>query len=310
VDDTFGRPGLARVRQTTRRADWAALPDAVAAAVADGDDRSTAIAVATRTITMKGQPLRLRLERWVADEPHNATAVLLLGAVEVERAWEARGLALAAQTAPNRLRAFGEILQRAELLCRAAADLDPADPTPWEWLLRMARGQQVEVTETLSRRQRLAALSPHHFMGHYTAVCSLSPMWGYPVETMFEQAEGWAAEAPAGSVLPALTFVAHFEWWRRGHLDERRFLRDPRIRAAAEDATSRMPMTPCQRRDEFWAHNHAAGWYSLIHDWRRAAQHLQLLGGYRTAAPWEYLTWRAPHLGFHARRLAAAQLGR
>ena len=137
--------------------------------------------VAAETIALHSRRLRPSLERWVAAEPADATAALLLGALEVDRAWKIRGGALAADTR-----------------------------------LHMARGQQVGLVETLARRDRLAELSPQHFMGHYMAVGSLSPMWGYSRQVMYTQVQNWTSAASAGSLLHALVFIAHIERWRRG----------------------------------------------------------------------------------------------
>jgi hypothetical protein len=303
-DITFGRRELVAVRTAAGAGDWDALSRALSADVADDDDRSYRVTVAAHTIARHSERLRPSLERWATTEPTTATAALLLGAVEVGRAWKVRGYALAADTEAGSLRSFVEVLGRAELWCRTAADLDRTDPTPWQWLLHMARGQQVGLAETLARRAGLVAVSPDHFMGHYMAVGSLSPMWGCPREVMYAQVRDWTSTAADGSLLHALVFVAHVERWRRSRVAADDFLGDPVTRADAERAGDLMRMEPCRRPAEFWAHNYAAGWYSLIGDHKRATRHFKLLGNRRTEWPWEDFA-RFGGLTFATRRLSA-----
>lgn len=303
-DPTFGRRDLAAVRKAAYRDDWAKLTQALSADVADGDDRSYRVTVAVKTLALRSRRQRTRVAQWATAEPANATAALLHGALEVDRAWDVRGGALAKNTRRSRLTGFMEILDRAEHWFRTAAKLDPTDPTPWQWLLYIARGQQVPPAETLARHDGLVAVSPEHFMGHFMAVGSLSPMWGYSREFMYRQVQNWTSTAPAGSLLHALIFVAHMERWRRGRVVRDDFLGDPDVRAEAEAATERMRMEPCRQPAEFWAHNYAAGWYSTIKDRKRARAHFELLGNRRTPWPWEDLS-RLPDPTFRNRRLVA-----
>jgi hypothetical protein len=287
LDITFGRPELAVVRDAARKEDWVALSHAVADGTVDDEDRSDRIAVAVETVAKPwGRRVSPALEEWVQAEPGNPLAVLVRGGVEVLRAWQVRGVRLASHTDRQRLIGFREILEQAELLCRIAVQLDPADPTPWVYLLQMARGQGVGIEETLARRDELIARSPHHFRGHYQAVSSLSPMWGCPYPVMYDQVRRWTADAPQGSPLHGLLFVANIERWRREMRRTDPFLSDPEMLAEAHQATALMKMEPCERPADFWAHNYAAAWYCEIKDYERANAHFALLQNYCTPWPW------------------------
>lgn len=63
-------------------------------------------------------------------------------------------------------------------------------------------------------------------------------------------------------------------------------------------------MEPCRQPAEYWAHNYAAGWYSLVKDRKRANAHFRLLGNRRTRWPWEDFS-RFPDPTFRNRRFAA-----
>jgi hypothetical protein len=287
IDITFGRSELKVVRRAALGQNWAALSRALADGVVDGDDRSDRMAVAVKTVAGPYGPRVCKaLDEWVRAEPDNPTALLLRGGVEVQRAWQIRGAALASQTKPQRLVEFQAVLGRAEVMCWRAAQLDPADPTPWHYLLQMARGQGVGLQETLARRDELIARSPHHFSGHYQAVQSLSPMWGCPYPVMYEQVRRWIADVPEGSPLHGLVFVAYVEGWRREMRRRDPLLRDPEMLTDAHRATESMTMEQCKRPADFWTHNYAAGWYSVIKDRERARAHFAVMRGYLTEWPW------------------------
>ncbi|GAA5194024.1 hypothetical protein GCM10023322_57400 [Rugosimonospora acidiphila] len=306
LDITYGRPELSAVRDAARVPNnWGPLCGTLTDGVVDGEDRSDRVAVAAATI-VRGTRGRVPpgLDAWLSTRPGDPSALLLRGAVEVLRAWEVRGARLASQTEGRRLAEFVSVLGHAESLCRAAAQLAPTDPTPWLYLLHMARGQQVGAQETLNRLARLELCSPGHLAGYYQAVYSLSPMWGTPVEVMREQVGKWTAAAAPGSPLHSLLFVANFEWWRRDRLAHADVFQDEQARDEARRAADLMTMEPCQRPADYLAHNYAAGWFSYTGERKRALAHFRLLGGHCTRFPWDYDKNR-PRSLFWGKRLRA-----
>ena len=301
-DVTFGRPELQAVRDAARAKDWQRLRTTLTTDVIDYEDRSDRIDVAATVLGDRwGARVPPEFGRWASEDSDDATTQLLRGAFEAIRAWNVRGFATAAETGPRRLEGFRVGLAQAETWLREAARLDTADPSPWVWLCHIARGQGVGLAETVERRYELGQRAPEHFIGHYEAIKSVGPSWGYHYTDTYECADAWTAGASSDSLLPALFFVANMER-RRRHQGPVKVQRDPVARELANRATDSVKMAPCERPGDYWAHNYAAAWYATVHDWRRAKAHFALLGRRWTIYPWidHYAT---PAYGFHTRRL-------
>lgn len=304
LDVTFGRRELQAVRSAARKRDWPGLLDALTREVADAEDRSDRVDVAAKTIIGL---LRTRIPgdfaEWSQQYGTDPSVAALRGACQALTAWHVRGGQPAAQTARHRLIGFREGLDEAELWLRNAASLNPDDATPWVWLLYIARGQEVGLEETLLRREELARRAPTHFVGHFRAIGSMSPAWGYHYSHMYQQLGNWTADMPAGSLMHALVFVAHAERWRRRSGQSLRW--DPEMRRLAYRASALMNMETSDRPGNVWAHNYAAGWYSITKERDRAKTHFDILRGHRTPWPWADMT-----VGFGYSRLAAQRLPR
>ncbi|MFK4148371.1 hypothetical protein [Streptomyces sp. NPDC004065] len=137
---------------------------------------------------------------WLLAEPESADARLLLGV-------SLAGLAVRGKEKPERARAA----------CREAAELAPADPTPWLGLLLLERavGGEADVVRLFDEiRHR----HPDHHHAHHLMVARLAerrPDTGPdPLHEVYDFAS-WAAEqAPADSPLAILPVVAHAERYR------------------------------------------------------------------------------------------------
>jgi len=264
-----------------------ALGAALTVGLTGAHDRLDRTRVAVDRLTGRtGTSVPAGLDDWIRAEPDNPTALAVGGGVEVNRAWEVRGGALASKTQQQRLHDFIAILGDAEGYCLAAAQADQRDPAPWTFLLQMARGQQVDAEEVLRRREELEVRAPHHLGSQLHAVVALGPMWGGSVELAVDHIRTWLSSAPAGSTLPALFFVAQYQRFLR---EGRGFARDPEVRAEGRRAAEQLPTRPCVTPGEFLAHNYAAGWFALTREPGRANGHFKLLRGYATEYPWVFL---------------------
>jgi hypothetical protein len=288
MDQTYGLADLGAVRDAAARTDWAALRTAITSP-GEYQDREARIRVAVDVLIRRwrGQ-VPPGLEEWSAQARHDSTVQLLRGAVETYRAWavEASG--------------FDGILDAAAGWLRRAAALAPQDPTPWVWMLDVAKGLRLGTGRVVAFRDEAASREPAHFVGHVKAIKALSATWKHPVEVMEEHAQKWTAEAPPGSLLPALVFVVNFErmepspW---GSIGQPSILRDASARERASGAGDAMPMARCATRADFEAHNYAAAWFWLTHQRGRARRHFAALGGYRTPQPWHLVSWN-PAISF------------
>jgi len=293
LDITFGRPELKAVRKAARTGNWPAVLASLTGGAIDRQDICDRVDVAASTLVERWKKqVPTGFSEWARQNQANPLAHLLRGAAEVGRAWRIRGYGSPADTTAAEFAGFHAVLQRAEASLRTAAYLDPASPSPWRWLLHTARGQQVGLAETMRRRSELVARHPEHFLGHYEAIESICPRWGSDANQMYACLDEWLPAAAPNSLLHGLVFVANVE--RRLRDDPKApVTRDPDAKQRACQATESMRMSRCTRPDEFWAHNYAAAWYSLIGDTRRARAHFRLLRGYCTIWPWEDLAHNA-----------------
>ncbi|GGR78678.1 hypothetical protein GCM10010269_17350 [Streptomyces humidus] len=135
---------------------------------------------------------------WLTAEPGCADAAALLALARVRRALRGK-----------------EDPALARAACRSAAELAPADPTPWLGLLQLERtggAETVRIFEEIRSRHR------DHHHAHHLMVARLAERRADggpdPLHEVYEFA-AWAAEqAPADSPLVILPVVAHAERYR------------------------------------------------------------------------------------------------
>lgn len=133
-------------------------------------------------------------EDWLLAEPDSADAAALLACATVFRAAEGR-------VDPDRARE----------LCLAAADMTPADPTPWLGLLVLARHTGTEDEQDRAFDQVRGRHRTHHHAHHLMTACLAerrrTDVDG-PYHEVYEFTDWAAKEAPAGSPWPCCP------WWR------------------------------------------------------------------------------------------------
>ncbi|MFJ4004826.1 hypothetical protein ACIPWL_15445 [Streptomyces sp. NPDC090023] len=241
--------------------------------------------------------------RWLLAEPGSADAATLLALALVHRA-------LRGQEDPGHARAS----------CHTAAELAPADPTPWLGLLLLARahGPGPEPTAVF---KELRARHPEHHHGHHLLIAGLAerPPGGPESHEAYDAAERAAAEAPADSPLAVLPVVAYAERHR--------------VLAAAGLAPAVPGPAPCAHwtgprarrvlRAAFdwwleWEHdehprrhidlNHLAFAMSAAGRPAEAAALFHRIGPHATRAPWSY-TGQDPWAAFHQARAHALATG-
>jgi hypothetical protein len=278
---------------------------AITVGVRDDEDRSDRVEVAVQTLVGRWKTtVAPDFEAYIESLRGDATGYLLRGALEVERAWLVRGGALARYTADSQLSGFHKGLHRAEEWLLAAAELAPADASPWVWLLQLARGLEIGPERTGERREELAKRSPYHFRGHYQALMSVNPHWGYPAAYTALCAREWTEGHPEGSPTHALIHIANFERWRRDNTGIP-LRTDVEALERARLASTRMNLTSCERPGEILAHNYAAAWFSVVGDRKSAKPHFALIRGRLTRWPWNDIAAN-PAAAYRSHRLRAA----
>ncbi|MEV6262529.1 hypothetical protein AB0M42_17525 [Streptomyces sp. NPDC051784] len=294
-DPALGDTELIDVRAQFAQGRWTRARSLLVATGTDWDRR------AHRLLALAAVPSAEGWARdWLLAEPGSADATTLLACAAVARAEGAR--------TPS------ERSDRAREACRAAAALDPADPTPWLGLMMLehAHGSQDAVARHF---EEIRARHPEHHHAHHLMTAGLAETRpeSDPLHEVYDFA-AWAAEqAPADSPLAVLPVVAHAERYRvlvasgaapgdpaaSGHWSGRRARQ---VMKAAFDWWLEWEREdhPRHRTDlNFLAH-------AKICEGRpaEAAALLHRIGPHATAAPWSY-SGHDPYAAFLAARTLA-----
>ncbi len=231
---------------------------------------------------------------WLLAEPDSVDAAVLLALAQVRRALRGR-----------------QKPDRAREACRQAADLAPADPTPWLGLLMLERslGEDQDVVRTF---EHVRARYTDHHHAHHLMVARLAERHpdADPLHEVYDFAN-WAAEqAPADSPLAVLPVIAHAERYRvlaaAGH--------EPADPAASTHWTGRRARLVMKSAFDWWLEweredhprrlidlNYLA--HAKVCEGRgaEAAALFHRIGDHATPSPWSYPD-RDPYSAFRAAR--------
>lgn len=152
------------------------------------------------------------LREWDAERPDSADAAVVAGRGAVIRAWKFRGAKRAEHTTEEQFRDFHQVLLRARGINGRAAELNPADPTPYisEIWIGLGLGYPHEVMHALW--EEITSRAPLHFEAHFSALQYWSAKWRGSHELAMGFATRAADNAPTGSLLSAMPLLAHYEY--------------------------------------------------------------------------------------------------
>jgi len=209
LDLTQSYPVLRQLRQDAVAGQY----DAVAAQLEafeehDGDAFSTGCEVVAST-----PGVEVHLTRRAERQPDDLLGRTLLAHRQVVRGWEARSGYRAQHVSADQFRAFHDLLRTAEKMLIELCAIAPETAYPWQVRLMTARGLELGLSETRRRYDRLAEHHPHHSAGQRQLLQRLLPKWGGSWDEAFAFARTAAANAPGGSVAPALVAQVHYEQW-------------------------------------------------------------------------------------------------
>ena len=237
---------------------------------------------------------RMTLDAWCQSEPGSPIPFLMRGTQSIEWAWEARGSGGGDTVTEEGWRLFAERLTLDERDFQIAAQLDPADPTPFAMLVLVARGLDQGVPVAREMFQQAVARDPENSLAHKQMLVFLTEKWHGSHETMFQFAREAAARAPDGSDLHALVIRAHVERWIYFKL----FDGDAAGAAAyASDAKNQQEVAAAwekslgspalrERMSTIVLHNDAAFWFWNAKDRPRLQREIQRIGNAYTEMYW------------------------
>jgi len=291
LDDTE----LVVARTSLNQGRWTAVRALLARTGDDWDRRGHRV-----TVLAQESAALARVRDWQLAEPESGDAAVLLGCATVQRV-------LKGKARP----------ERAREACRTAAELAPADPTPWLGLLLLecSLGCEEEVTRVFG--EVCHRYADHHH-AHHLMVARLAERRAEagrdPLHEVYEFAD-WAAErAPADSPLAILPVVAHAERYRVLATTGAEPTGDPVASGHWIGNRARQVMKAAFDWWLEWEHDdhprHHVDLNFLAHAkvcegrGAEAAALFHRIGEHATPAPWSYPD-RDPHKAFRAARESA-----
>lgn len=228
---------------------------------------------------LDGSEPRAPFDALVARASHDPCAYLLRGAHALAWGWLARGTGWAREVTEEGWRLLKERLALASADLRRAAELDPHDPTPWCWLIRVGLGLSWDRADIEHAFEQARARDPEHYPAHAAMLSALAWKWKGSHEEMFAFARAVASAAPAGSDLAGLVVRAHIErldahWIAKEDALARAY--PARAHSEVQWAHARGPGSP-QHRPRAWSHlvrQALLDWYYAAADPRGARAEL------------------------------------
>ncbi len=230
-----------------------------------------------------GTEPRAAFDALVAHHPSDPCAYLLRGVHALAWGWLARGTGWASSVTEEGWRLLRERLRLADADLRYAASLDPADPTPWSFLIRVGLGLSWDKAAVRAVFEETRRRDPEHYPAHRQMLWAVSPKWGGTDADMFDFARSIAQAVPFGSDLKLLPMLAHFE--RFDAIDREQGFPQAKAygaQAAAEVIHAQMagPLAP-QHRPRAWTHlarQKLLEWFYMNADRQRTRDELNALG--------------------------------
>lgn len=185
-------PALAAVTADVASGNWENAADLVASTYGDWDRRQRAV-WALADLAAKDDTW---LNTWRTARPGDPHWSVVHAMSLVSLAWDIRGNARASETTRAQFDGFHRVLGEARDAARAAAAVLPADPTPWNTLVTLARGLSVPNDEFRVLWSELVSRDPLHHNGHLQALQYWCAKWCGSDEL----ALGFAVEAASRSV--------------------------------------------------------------------------------------------------------------
>ncbi|MFI6101567.1 DUF4034 domain-containing protein [Lentzea sp. NPDC051213] len=182
---------LAAVKDDVRAGNWENAADLAAASYGDWDRRQR-VTWALADLAAKDDAW---LAAWQAARPADPHWLVVHAMSLVALAWDIRGSASASETTREQFENFHRVLFEAREAAGAAAAVLPEDPTPWNTMLTLARGLQMDHDDFRAIWNELMARDPLHHNGHAQALQYWCRKW----HGSNEEALAFALEAAAKS---------------------------------------------------------------------------------------------------------------
>jgi hypothetical protein len=153
-----------------------------------------------------------QVESLLEQDPENADLWLLVGALQAESAWMARGAARVSQTSDEQISGLRHHMVRARRSLERAAELRTGDPAPWYQLMGCAMAAKTYPNEPHDMWKELVQRGGDvSYEANRLRLLVLTEKWHGSEAECFAFARECSQGAPAGHPLHALIPLAHVE---------------------------------------------------------------------------------------------------
>ncbi|MFD0370841.1 hypothetical protein [Streptomyces sp. NPDC127114] len=277
-------PALAAALDAARTGDWKPAAELLSATTA-GPDWETRTFQVARLGSLAAED-DTWLAAWEAAEPDSPDAAVVRADSSVSLAGELRGSATAANTTREQFDGFHRMMRRARGEIARAAELNPADPTPYIDEIWVALALRYSHDDMRALWERITARAPHHYSAHYAAMQYWCQKWRGSVELAREFTDRVVATAPRGSLLTAFPLISWYEHESFGHTD--RGYRTPEVSAMVDTLAADVAAAPADhlRLNEVRL---LLAWYLVeLRRYPEALEQFRLVDGHIGAFPWNY----------------------
>jgi|GEM_PF-1393921 len=175
------------------------------------------------------------LRAWRREAPEDPAAAVIHARSLVDIAWSIRGSGWAKDVTPEQWEGFHRVLEQAPEACLAAAELFPADPTPWIVHFGVALGLGYSHDDFRALWAQASARDPFHVKAHLAAMDYWRPRWHGSPELMSGFVENAIATAPRGSLLTLLRLdMLNTEQKPKEAEEQAAFWQSPEVRHAID----------------------------------------------------------------------------
>lgn len=292
IDPSWGDEEARKLRDQLGRGKWQEAHSALEATSGSWDDRQFLVEVLTDDVP--GRPKWI--DEWTQAHPSSSVAWTVRGAHGIKWGWEARGGGKAESVQDQSWQLFWQRLEQAEQDLRKAAELDPADPVPWTYLVISARGLERGVPEIGERLKQAHARRPWHHFAFSQALQGFAKKWGGTHELMFDLARQVQSGAPDGASAHTVVAEAHVErWlymasWDKDEASALSYFRTQPVPDEIRQAAERCIWSDHYERPRLapFDQNFFTYCFFRMHDWEHARRGLETMNGILNRFPWSY----------------------
>ncbi|MET8622488.1 hypothetical protein ABZW30_01790 [Kitasatospora sp. NPDC004669] len=280
-------PEVGAVRAAALAGDWQTAAAYLDAAGSDWDLRWYRLGVLADVASEDDTFVKA----WQAALPNDPSAALVHADALVALAGKLRGAKGAQHTTREQFDAFHRVLAESEAACRRAAELAPADPSPYIAQISIAMGLGWSHERFQALWAEIVSRAPFHFGAHRSALQYWCAKWRGSHELMHEFARQAAASAPPGDLLVALPLFAVFEQeYKDDNYEE--VYRLPATAAAVDAAWRAVVKAPAGHHRLPEVRHMLAYALEAVGRYAEAVQQFQLIGPFCGAVPWTYYNER------------------